>query len=359
MTTDYVPEHAPVRPGDELDWDRLAGYLQERFDGLGALVSVRQFAGGAANLTYLLEFAGRRLVVRRPPFGEIAVGAHDMKREYRALSRLWRHYDRAPRAFLLCQDHTVIGADFLVIEYREGQVVWGSVPPNMAGHEDSARRIGFAVVDALADLHQLDPAEAGVADLGRPEGFVDRQLRGWLGRWEAVSAAWDGRPGGDLVADVGAKLITARPVTARATVLHNDFKIDNCQFDPADPDRVRSVFDWDMATIGDPLIDLGTMLNYWPDPSDDPESRPSHPAGQESIGLPTRAEVVSRYEAVTGADVSGVSWYEAFGCWKTAIVVAQLHNRYLHGDSHDLRQALKGDRVIPLARRAGAILAGR
>jgi aminoglycoside phosphotransferase (APT) family kinase protein len=359
MTTEYMPEHAPIRPGDELDWDRLGSYLQARLDGLGPLVSVRQFTGGAANLTYLLEFANRRLVVRRPPFGEIAVGAHDMKREYRALSQLWRYYDRAPRAFLLCQDHAVAGADFLVIEYREGQVVWGSLPPNMARHEDAARRIGLAVVDALADLHQLDPAEAGVADLGRPDGFVDRQLTGWRRRWEAVSEAWRELPGGDVVAEVGAQLVAAKPTTVRASVLHNDFKIDNCQFDPANPDRVHSVFDWDMATIGDPLVDLGTMLNYWPDPSDEPDNRPSHPAGQERMGLPTRAEVVSRYAAVTGADVSAVGWYEAFGCWKTAIVVAQLYNRFLHGDSHDLRQGLKGDRVIPLARRAEAILARR
>jgi aminoglycoside phosphotransferase (APT) family kinase protein len=359
MTTDYVPEHAPVRPGDELDWDRLAGYLAARLDGIGPLVSVRQFTGGAANLTYLVEFADRRLVVRRPPFGEIAVGAHDMKREYRALSQLWRHYDRAPRAYLLCQDHTVIGADFLVIEYREGVVVWGSLPRTMAVHDHAARRIGLAVVDALAELHQLDPAEAGVGELGRPEGFVDRQLAGWRARWEAVAGAWQELPGGDVVADVGAELVATKPATARAAVLHNDFKIDNCQFDPAEPDRVHSVFDWDMATIGDPLIDLGTMLNYWPDPADDPADRPSHPAGQEYLGLPTRAEVVRRYAAVTGADVSAVSWYEAFGCWKTAIVVAQLYNRYLHGDSNDLRQGLKGDRVIPLARRARAILARR
>jgi aminoglycoside phosphotransferase (APT) family kinase protein len=357
MSTDYLPEHAPVRPGDELDWDRLASYLQASLAGLGPLRSVRQFPGGAANLTYLLEFTGQRLVIRRPPFGKIAVGAHDMKREYRALSQLWRHYDRAPRAFLLCQDHGVIGADFLVIEYREGQVVWGSVPPNMTRHENAGRRIGLAVIDALAELHQLDPSAAGVADLGRPEGFVDRQLLGWRGRWEAVSAAWAVLPGGDIVAEVGTELAATKPATARSTVLHNDFKIDNCQFDPADPDRVRSVFDWDMATIGDPLVDLGILLNYWPDPSDDPENRPSHPAGQESMGLPTRAEVVARYAAVTGADVSAVSWYEAFGCWKTAIVVAQLHNRYRQGASHDLRQGLKGDRVIPLARRARSILA--
>ena len=363
MSVAYPPEYGPVRPGDELDWDRLARYLQSNLDGLGGLVAVRQFPNGSANLTYLLEFAGRRLVIRRPPFGQIAVGAHDMKREFRALSRLWRHYDRAPRAYLLCEDPSVGGADFLVIEYREGQVVWGSVPPSMAGHRDVSRRIGFAVVDALAELHLLDPERAGVADLGRPDGFVDRQLRGWRQRWQAVAPALLANagtgPGQDVVADVGAQLAATKPPTMRTAVLHNDFKIDNCQFDPASPDRVHSVFDWDMATIGDPLVDLGTLLNYWPDPSDDPDNRPSHPVGQEEMGLPARAEVIARYAAATGADVASLGWYEAFGCWKTAIVIAQLHHRYLQGNSHDQRQGLKGDRIIPLARRARAILASR
>jgi len=363
VTADYPPEYGPVRPGDELDWHRLANYLQSNIDGLGGLVGAQQFLNGAANLTYLLEFTNRRLVVRRPPFGDIAVGAHDMKREFRALSRLWRQYDRAPRAYLLCEDHAVAGADFLVIEYRAGQVVWGSVPPNMAGHPDVARRIGFAVVDAVADLHLLDPEDAGVADLGRPDGFVQRQLRGWQQRWQAVAPALLTRtgtgPAEDVVAHVGAELAATRPPTVRTSVLHNDFKIDNCQFDPANPDRVHSVFDWDMATIGDPLVDLGTLLNYWPDPSDHPDNRPSHPVGQEDMGLPTRAEVIARYAARTGADVASIGWYEAFGCWKTAIVIAQLYHRYLRGDSHDLRQGLKGDRIVPLARRAQAILANR
>jgi aminoglycoside phosphotransferase (APT) family kinase protein len=369
------PEYGPVRAGDELAFDRLERYLTDRIDGLGPLFAVHQFLTGAANLTYLMEFADRRLVIRRPPFGVIAVGAHDMKREYRALSRLWRSYDRAPRAYLLCDDHSIVGSDFLVIEYRPGVVVWGSVPPTMADRRDAGRRIGFAVVDALADLHLLDPEQAGVADLGRPEGFVDRQVRGWQARWAAVAEpllaelahagprpadgpGTDTADGPDLVAEAGAQLAATRPETVRTSVLHNDFKIDNCQFDPANPDRVRSVFDWDMATIGDPLVDLGIMLNYWPDPADDPDDRPSYPDGQQDMGLPTRAEVRERYAAATGADLSAVNWYEAFGCWKTAIVVAQLYHRYLMGNSHDLRQGLKGDRIMPLARRALTILAG-
>jgi aminoglycoside phosphotransferase (APT) family kinase protein len=352
--TAYPPEVAPVRRGDELDWAALAAYLTARIDHLGPLEAVHQFPNGSANLTYRLDFAGQRLVVRRPPFGHLAAGAHDMRREYRALSRLWRSYDRAPRALLFCDDHSVIGANFLVIEYRRGQIVWGDVPPTMRHHPDVARRIAFAVVAALADLHKVDPEAAGPADLGRPEGFVDRQLSGWRSRWHATSLASE-MP---VVDEVAQALIDAKPASPRPAVLHNDFKIDNCQFDPANPDRVISVFDWDMATIGDPLVDFGTLLNYWPDPSADEEARPMHPAGQEKMGLPDRAEIIAHYGELTGADMSSISWYEAFGCLKTAVVVGQLYDRYRQGKSHDERQATKGARVQPLALRAERILAG-
>jgi aminoglycoside phosphotransferase (APT) family kinase protein len=354
MSAHYPPEVAPVRNGDELDWSALAVYLSSEIADLGSLEAVNQFPNGSANLTYRLDFARRQLVVRRPPFGDIAAGAHDMRREFRALSRLWRHYDRAPRAYLYCDDRSVIGADFLVIEYREGQVVWGQVPPNMSQYKDVARRIAFAVVDALAELHRVDPDAAGVADLGRPDGFADRQLAGWRRRWHSTTQAGEI----PLLDDVADALAASRPASQGPAILHNDFKIDNCQFDPADPDRVISVFDWDMATVGDPLVDLGTLLNYWPDPSDTDDDRPMHPAGQERIGLPARAEIVKRYGEITGADISAIAWYEAFGCWKTAIVVAQLYDRYLQGKTQDQRQATKGARVLPLARRAGTILAG-
>jgi len=352
VNSPYPPEVAAVRPGDELDWSALADYLARQIDGLGPLEAVHQFPNGSANLTYRLDFAGRRLVVRRPPFGHLAPGAHDMRREYRALSRLWRSYDRAPQAYLLCVNHSVIGADFLVIEYREGQVIWGSVPSAMRSHDDVARRIAFAVIEALADLHRIDPEQAGLADLGRPAGFVDRQLAGWRSRWHATSLAHQIT----AVDQVAAALTATKPVSPPPAILHNDFKIDNCQFDPANPDRVMSVFDWDMATIGDPFVDLGTLLNYWPDPGADEQSRPVHPAGQEAMGLPDRAEIIGRYGTLTGWDMSSISWYEAFGCWKTAIVVAQLYDRYLQGQSHDQRQAGKAARILPLARRAMTIL---
>ncbi|MGF7234879.1 MAG: phosphotransferase family protein, partial [Frankia sp.] len=264
------PELAPVRPGEDLPWDRLAAYLRPRLTLLGLAVDgqmdVRQFPNGSANLTYLLSFGGgtdgARVVLRRPPFGVIAPGAHDMRREHRVLSVLWREFDRAPRAYLLCDDHAVVGSDFVISEYRSGVVIWAALPASMRGLPDAARLVGFATVDALADLHLVDPVACGLGALGRPDGYLARQVAGWRRRWELVATP-------DFDAEMtaaGERLERSRPASPRPTILHNDFKIDNCQFALGNPDRVASVFDWDMATLGDPLADLGTLLNYWPDP---------------------------------------------------------------------------------------------
>lgn len=345
------PELAPVRPGEELAWDRLESYLRAQLPSLTGDFSVLQFPNGSANLTYQVRFGETRLVVRRPPFGQLAPRSHDMHREHRVLSALNPVYDRAPQSPLFCDDHAVIGADFLVVEYRQGVVVWGAVPQEMAHHSDVGRRVGLAVVDALADLHLVDTSRPEVAALGRPEGFVARQLTGWTQRWSLVapddSAAMD---------EVSRRLTAYVPVTTRTSVLHLDPKLDNCQFDPTDPDRVLSIFDWDMATLGDPLVDLGMLLGYWPDPSDTDDEHALIVPGQESLGLPSRAEVVARYADRCAVDLAALPWYEAFACWRTAVVLEQLHHRYLRGETKDERMATRGDLVAPLARRAAAIL---
>jgi len=346
-------EVAPVRTGEDLDWPRLESYLREQIPELEGEFSVLQFPNGSANLTYLVSFGDTRLVVRRPPFGQLAPGAHDMKREFRAVHALSKHFDRAPRGYLFCDDHSVIGSDFLVVEYRSGVVVWDHVPPSMAHHPDAASRIGLAVVDALADLHLLVPDDIGLGDLGRPAGFVERQVGGWTKRWDIVDA---GRvPQMSVVAKRLAETLPAAGGRPPA-VLHNDYKIDNCQFDPADPDRVKSIFDWDMATLGEPLVDLGTLLNYWPDPSDTDGDRPLHVPGLEHMGLPPRGEVVERYAARTGFDVADVAWYEAFATWKTCVVLEQLYQRFVRGESTDPRMGERGGPVAPLADRAARLL---
>jgi aminoglycoside phosphotransferase (APT) family kinase protein len=348
---------APVRPGEELDWDALAAYLRSHLDGLDGValdgdMEVLQFPNGSANLTYLVAFGDQHLVVRRPPFGRLAPGAHDMRREHRVLSQLWRGFDRAPRAFLFCDDHSVIGSDFLVIEYRSGEVVWGAMPPTMGRHPDVGGRVGRAVVDALAELHLLRPDAVGLGGLGRPQGFVERQVAGWAKRWVLV-APEGAEP---LMTAVGDRLAQAIPRSPHVAILHNDYKVDNCQFDPTEPDRVRSIFDWDMATLGDPFVDLGTLLNYWPDPTDAEDVAALVVPGLESLGLPTRAEVVERYAEVTGFGVEDVHWYEAFASWKTAVVLEQLHMRYVRGESTDERMADKGELMARQARRAATIL---
>ena len=345
------PEVAEVRPGEELDWAALERHLRLRLPHLDGDFSVRQFPNGSANLTYLVRFGDDALVVRRPPFGVIAAGAHDMLREYTVLSRLHAAYGRAPLGLLYCADPAVIGAHFLVSEYRPGVVVWDRVPEELAVGEDPGRRIGFAVVDALADLHLVDPAGCDLGYLGRPEGYLDRQVRGWQRRWEAV--ARQGRGTLDRVAELLARQL---PESGEPALVHNDFKVDNCQFAPGDPDHVASVFDWDMATLGDPLTDLGTLLNYWPDGATPAEGVP----GVENVGLPSRDEVVERYAARTRQQLTraDIAWYEAFGCWKTAIIMQQLYVRHLRGESSDERMNARGRQVVRIADRALALAEG-
>lgn len=343
------PEVAAVRPGEDLDWAALEDYLRAQLPHAAGEFSVLQFPNGSANLTYLLRFGQDAFVLRRPPFGTIAAGAHDMRREHTVLSRLNAAYPRAPRGLHYCADMSVIGAHFLVSEYRPGIVVWDHVPAELDHGPGSGRRIGFAVVDALADLHLVDPAACGLGDLGRPEGYLQRQVDGWRRRWDAV-ALDAGVPTLDRVGDVLARHL---PESGRAAIVHNDFKVDNCQFAAGEPGVVASVFDWDMATLGDPLTDLGTLLGYWPDGDVPADGVP----GIERLGLPSRDEVVAHYGARTGRDLDrrDVTWYEAFGCWKTAVIMQQLYVRHLRGESADDRMAARGEQVGRIAERALAL----
>ena len=358
-------ELAPVRPGEHLDWVTLETYLRARLGELddaptldGPMV-VEQFPNGSANLTYLLRFGALELVMRRPPFGVIAPGAHDMRREFRVLSKLWRHWDKAPRGYVFCDDHDVIGSDFVVMERRVGEVIRFVVPPSMVHHHNVGERVSMALVDAMAEMHLLDPASCGVGDLGRPDGFVGRQVSGWKQRWDLVRPdADDPATSAEVAAavpvmdDVYELLLGSIPPSQRASIVHNDLKLDNCQFVASDPDHVGAIFDWDMATLGDPLIDLGTLLGYWPDPADPPDSPRGAKPELGQMGLPTRAEVTRRYVERTGFDAGPIAWHEAFAMWKTAVVVQQLYRRWARGESTDERMSLLADRIPNLAHSA-------
>ena len=356
------PEVAEVRAGENLDWVRLEAYLREQIADLRGAFGVLQFPNGSANLTYLLRFGGTELVMRRPPFGVIAPGAHDMKREFRVLSRLWKFFDKAPRAYVFCDDHDVVGSDFVVMERRVGEVVRFAIPESMRHHDRVGHRIGLALTDAMAELHLLDPVACEMADLGKPEGFTARQVNGWKTRWDLVRPDGpDGRTSANVVSSAAAmdeihtELERTRPAPTRVSFVHNDLKPDNCQFRPNDPDRVGAIFDWDMTTVGEPLVDVGTLLSYWPDPSDAPESARGTPGAAE-LGLPTRAEIAQRYASRTGASLADIQWYEAFALWKTGVVVQQLHHRWVKGDSTDPRMQFVADRIVTLVTGARHLL---
>lgn len=339
-----LPELEAVRSGEELDWPSIADYLRHtlppEIDTRGSF-RVLQFPNGSANLTYMIAFGTSELVFRRPPFGTLAPGAHDMGREYKVLSTLWRQFELAPRAYVFCDDHAVAGADFFVMERCRGEVVRGVIPATMRQHTNVGKRIGFALVDAMARFHRLDPSVSDLDDLGRPEGFVLRQLQGWKKRWDLVA---DERYAAQM-AGIFDALEATMPGPQRVSLVHNDLKLDNCMFDPADPDHVVAIFDWDMTTLGDPLIDLGTLLNYWPDPDDDSSVVGLAHVGMERMGLSSRREVVVRYGELSGIDVSRADWYAAFARWKTATVVQQLHHRWVVGDSTDERMATVADGI--------------
>ena len=340
------------RPDERLDTTRLEPYLRANLPGAKGPLSVRQFGGGKANLTYLLRFGESEFVLRRPPLGPIAPGAHDMRREHRVLSGLHWRYPLAPRSLLLCEDEGIIGAVFIVEERRHGFVIRDDIPAEFAGRPELNRRIGFALIDALADLHLVAPAEVGLDDLGRPEGFLERQLSGWIKRWQAAQGGVEAERAAAEMAPVLDWLGRRLPGSGPAALLHNDYRLDNCLLDIADPARIVAVLDWDMCTQGDPLADLGYLLNYWVEP-DDPEgwrAIAAMPTWRD--GFPTRSEAVERYAACTSFDVGAVGWYQVFAAFKLAVIIQQIYIRYVRGQTQDRRFEFYWRRVLGLAEKA-------
>ena len=232
----------------------------------------------------------------------------------------------------------MIGSKFIVVQRRTGVVIRDRFPDAMLAHPRLAERASYALIDAMAQLHNVEPAANGLGALGRPDGFAKRQVEGWAARWELAKDK-DVPQFYEVLGRLGASL----PIPQRVSILHNDLKFDNCQFNAADPDRVTSIFDWDMATLGDPLIDLGTLRGYWSEDTD-PAPRGTRPVGATDP-FPTRADITRRYAEVTGLDTRGINWYEAFAMWKTAVVVQQIYIRFARGQTQDARFAHIADRA--------------
>lgn len=353
MTTNTTPaETIPMRPDEQLDMRRLGDYLTGKLTGSDQTLAVRQFGGGAANLTYLLDYGAEQYVLRRPPLGPVAASAHDMGREYRVLSVLHQAYPYAPRAFLFCDDLSVIGAPFFVMERRQGVVVRRTMPEAYAAMPNAARRMSEALVDALAAFHAVDYDALGLGGLGKPAGFIDRQIEGWYRRWHAAKTA--DLPDMDAVY---AWLKANQPANTRVSLVHNDYKLDNVMLAAGDPGRVVAVFDWDMCTLGDPLADLGALLTYWTEPSDPRylQATAMMPLGEP--GFLSRAELVARYAAKSGRAVEAIDFYHALGLFRLTVIIAQIYIRYARGQTQDSRFAAMEFMIPALARRARELAA--
>jgi aminoglycoside phosphotransferase (APT) family kinase protein len=342
-----------VRAGEELDWPRLVAWLGERLPACGIpeldvrlAPAVSQFPGGHSNLTYLLRFGDVDVVVRRPPFGPVAPTAHDMAREFRWLSAMHRVFPLAPRPYLLCDDTSVVGSVFYAMERRRGIVVRAEEPPELAVPA-ARRRLSEAMIDTLADLHAIDVAANGLSALGKPAGFVERQVRGWSERWARSRTAPLAQM--DALSDWLREHLPADPATP--SVVHGDFKLDNVMLAADDLGRIVAVFDWEMSALGDPLVDLGILLTYWA-PTAPPEQRDALTTVTHRPGYLTRDELVERYAARSGRDVRAIRYYEIFAVFKIAVVIQQIYYRYVQGQTTDARFAAFGARVDYLARHA-------
>jgi aminoglycoside phosphotransferase (APT) family kinase protein len=323
----------PVRDGEHIPLDALRAWWEGTLGHVHS-VEVEQFPRGFSNLTYLVRAGGDEYVLRRPPFGVKPGIAHDVLREGRLLAALRPAYPRVPAIIAVCEDAGVIGAPFVIMERVRGLIVRGTIPPSLAFGASQLRALSAAAVETLAGLHKVNWRVPGLDTLGKPDGYVQRQVDGWAKRWEAART-------GDVpaVERVLAWLAANAPPTGDATLVHNDFKFDNLVLDPADPTRVRAVLDWEMATIGDPRLDLATTLGYWIEPTDPAE------LVQLGIGvtaLPgnwTREQVVTAWEASSGRRAGGAVWLFGFGLFKVAVIAQQIFARHAAGHTKDPRFA--------------------
>jgi aminoglycoside phosphotransferase (APT) family kinase protein len=346
---------ASVRHGEELNVAALVQYLRGKLDGAGDDIRVEQFPNGHSNLVYLIETGGREYVLRRPPLGPLAPKAHDMAREYKVLHAVHPHFPEAPQVFLLCEDPAIIGGSFFLMERRRGLVIRDKMPAKLLAIPEHPRLLSEAFIDCLVRLHSIDAAQPDIALLGKPEGFVERQVKGWAGRWERAKT--EELPEMDRVVKW---LHDEMPVSRDAgifSLVHNDYKLDNVMMRPTG-DRVEAVLDWEMTTLGDPLADLGLTMCYWTWASKAAEEDP-HPATPVITLQPgwyTRDEFLQRYATRTGRDVSDVGYHEVLGIFKLAVILQQIYYRFHMRQTQDERFRHFDRRVRGLVKLAGLLV---
>jgi aminoglycoside phosphotransferase (APT) family kinase protein len=338
MQMDWLDRARKVRDGEELDSVNLEAFMKNHVEGFAGPLSIEQFPGGYSNLTYLLRSGdGHEYVLRRPPFGRKIKTAHDMNREYRILAPLVKVYPKVPRPLAYSDDESIIGAPFYVMERVKGVILRSKKPPEMQLSAELMRRLSEAFIDNLAEIHAIDLEAAGLSNLGKPAGYVRRQIAGWTKRYQ--DARTDDIP---EIEQAAAWLIERMPGESGASLIHNDYKYNNLVLDAHDWATIIAVLDWEMATIGDPLMDLGTTLAYWFDPDDPPEMLML----QEQFGafttLPgnlSRRDLVERYAQKSERDADMIVYYYVYALFKVAVIAQQIYQRYKMGFSKDERFA--------------------
>lgn len=336
-----------IRPGEELDLRKLEPFLRSRFPNEAENFSALQFPSGHSNLTYSVELGDRKTVLRRPPFGSKVKSAHDMGREYQVLSRLHHAYPPAPKVLLYCEDSSILGAPFYLMEPISGIILRKDPPSQLRFTPDTAHRLCESFIDNLAHLHSIDFAAIGLGGLGKPQGYLERQVRGWTERYHG-SQTHDFPEVDQILSWMRENM----PSSSYATLIHNDYKFDNVILDPDNLARIIGVLDWEMCTLGDPLSDLGTALAYWVEGSDPEDLQKLRWGPTNYPGSMTRNELVERYAQTAGRDVSNMLFYVVFARFKVAVIVQQIYYRYKVGLTRDPRFAVMPEVVGTLLRRS-------
>lgn len=348
--TQAIDRAAAVRDGEGLDSDRLAQWLRPRLPHTGGGLAISQFPLGHSNLTYLVAIGAAEFVLRRPPFGNAVRTAHDMHREFRVLTALAPVFPEAPAALLYCDDAAVLGAPFYLMERRRGVILRQRLPEGLNLTPELGARLSGAVVGLLARLHAVDYRAIGLQQFGKPAGYASRQVSGWSERYAAAAT------GTVIEMNAVAEWLAARvPKDSGAAILHNDWKFDNLLLDPDDLGHITAVLDWEMATLGDPLMDLGSALAYWIQADDPPELRAAAMGPTAVSGMWRREQLVEEYTRLTGRAVGDIGFYYVFGVFKVAVIVQQIFARYHRGATRDQRFATMDRLVGVLARHAARV----
>ena len=328
-----IDEASEIRQGESLELDRIESFLRDTISDLGRDFTVQQFPSGHSNLTYLIHAGQRDLVLRRPPFGTKAATAHDMVREYRVLSALQDVYPYSPRPLALCEDDDLIGCPFYVMEPIRGIVIRREIPPSLKLSASDIGQLFQNTVKAQFDLHAIDYGAIGLENFGKPAGYIERQVSGWSKRYRAARTP-DAPDSKDIMQWLAANMPPDSPAPG---IIHNDFKLDNIVLDPQNPLKVIGVLDWEMATLGDPRMDLGCSLGYWVQADDPPEMQAIRFLPTHVPGALSREQMVKDYSRLTGNPIDKFDFFLVFGVFRLAVIVQQIYYRYYHGQTSDQR----------------------